>query len=136
VKRGVVNPDITQQRILEREGLANLGAYDYQLKTGLESYGVFYEKADGIALWDDIMDEVARNRPIIIFYQWAGGLDGHFMVIGGWEFVKPIRWVYLHDPLEAAEKRVSYDRLVAGNYAPGGHREEGGTWAYSMMARL
>jgi hypothetical protein len=133
VKRNKVNPDITPEKIIEKQMSAkiNKGGFDYHTKVALEDYGAKNVTiAKGPAAWDAIKAEIGRNRPVILSYVWAGpGAAGHQMVIGGWEEdANGFPWVALYDPLQTVERRVNYDCLVRGNYDPDGFRGEGNKW--------
>jgi hypothetical protein len=131
VKRGRVNNDITPETIVNRAiyDESNVPARRYLVKSSLENFGATnVQIIVGPAPWATVKAEIARNRPIIVFYQWAGS-GAHFMVIGGWEEAQGnINWVALDDPLRPQEARISYDRLVNGAYDIDGYRGEGNTW--------
>jgi hypothetical protein len=125
--------DWTAQSIVDRVfyGFQDHGAAPRLTKAALEAYGatnVTY--TNGPAPWATITTSITNNRPLLVHYRWAGS-GSHCMLIGGWEEQAGkvgFNWVTLHDPLQAAEQRVFYDRLSRGNYDIDGHRGEGNTW--------
>jgi hypothetical protein len=100
------------------------GLHKVRVVLGEAGFAVRTLQAEQAVRFDQIQDEVQRNRPVVCRIEFGNG-GGHFICVTGWRSANGVDEVLVHDPRngrkgsEVQARYILYSDLVS-NYVAGG----------------